>query len=65
MNIKGERNPWDTPCVGVCSASNLGDKVCRGCGRTQEEIDNWNTYTPEQKIEINQRARDRHENLSG
>jgi predicted Fe-S protein YdhL (DUF1289 family) len=29
-----------TPCIGYCSTS-LGDAVCKGCGRTAEEIDQW------------------------
>lgn len=30
----------DSPCIGYCSTT-LGDKVCRGCGRTSAEVDNW------------------------
>ena len=54
MNIRGDRLPHDTPCVGVCSTTNLGDKVCVGCGRTQEQVIMWNTYSKETKIEINE-----------
>jgi predicted Fe-S protein YdhL (DUF1289 family) len=54
-------NPRDTPtgspCRGVCTATALGDPVCKGCGRTQEEVDNWNTYSDEQKIAIKERLR--------
>lgn len=32
-------NGLDTPCIGVCST--LFDAKCKGCGRTQFEVDNW------------------------
>lgn len=38
----------NTPCRGLCS-HNVGDYVCRGCGRTVEEVRDWNSYTPEQR----------------
>lgn len=28
-----------SPCIGLCSAG--FDAVCRGCGRTTDEIANW------------------------
>lgn len=34
-----------SPCVGICSATSLGDPVCRGCGRTEQEVVNWNHMT--------------------
>lgn len=43
--------PVRSPCVGVCSTT-LGDDVCRGCGRTFEQIRDWFGYTPEQRDEI-------------
>ena len=55
MNINGEKDLTDTPCVGICSASALGDEICVGCGRTFDEVRLWNTYTDEQKISINKR----------
>jgi len=39
------------PCVGKCSTTALGDKVCVGCGRLAEDVVIWNTYTDEQKRE--------------
>jgi predicted Fe-S protein YdhL (DUF1289 family) len=54
-------NPRDTPtgspCRGVCSATSQGDAICRGCGRTAEEVRDWNTYSDEQKIAIKERLR--------
>jgi predicted Fe-S protein YdhL (DUF1289 family) len=34
-------------CIGVCST--LFDAVCKGCGRTQAEVDGWVAMTREQK----------------
>ncbi len=55
MNIGGKRNSTDSPCIGICSASNLGDAICIGCGRTFDEVRLWNTLSNEQKIAINHR----------
>ena len=48
----------DSPCNDVCT-SDPESGLCIGCGRTQEEISNWITYTNAQKqqilIEINKR----------
>lgn len=57
MNARGERTLTDTPCRGICTTTNLGDDVCRGCGRTAEEVLKWNTFTDQQKIAINARLR--------
>ncbi len=44
-----------SPCVGVCSTTALGDRVCRGCKRFAHEIVAWNSYRPEQKQAVEQR----------
>lgn len=41
-----------SPCVGVCSATALGDAVCRGCGRTSSEVENWNQMSAEQREQV-------------
>jgi predicted Fe-S protein YdhL (DUF1289 family) len=38
----------DTPCIAICS-TNQGDAVCKGCGRTHEEVQHWPAYTPGEK----------------
>jgi uncharacterized protein len=38
----------DTPCIAICSTSQ-GDAVCKGCGRTDQEVQNWPSLTPAQK----------------
>ena len=30
----------DTPCIAICSTSQ-GDAVCKGCGRTESEVQYW------------------------
>ncbi len=44
-----------SPCIGVCTLDS--DFVCRGCGRTIEEILHWREYTDIEKREINTRLR--------
>ncbi|MDQ8023047.1 MAG: DUF1289 domain-containing protein [Moraxellaceae bacterium] len=41
----------DSPCVSICSTATF-DEICRGCGRTIDEVAQWVTYTPEQKAAI-------------
>lgn len=55
MKINGEKDETDSPCVGICSSTNVGDAVCVGCGRTAEEVIEWNTYSDAQKTIINRR----------
>lgn len=43
----------DTPCIGVCST--LFDAKCKGCGRTQFEVDNWVFLSDEEKAAVWQR----------
>ena len=38
----------DTPCIAICSTSQ-GDEMCKGCGRTFEEVQNWLAMTPAAK----------------
>ncbi len=38
-----------TPCIGICSATSLGDLVCRGCKRYGFEVINWNGYDSDAK----------------
>ncbi|MCK0744823.1 DUF1289 domain-containing protein [Chromohalobacter nigrandesensis] len=35
-----------SPCVGLCSTT-VGDRVCRGCQRTEDEIRDWFTLDVE------------------
>ncbi|MEY3954585.1 MAG: hypothetical protein RLZZ397_1465 [Pseudomonadota bacterium] len=35
----------DTPCIAICSTSQ-GDEVCKGCGRSFDEVKNWAELSP-------------------
>ncbi len=35
----------DTPCIAICSTSQ-GDEVCKGCGRSFEEVQLWPEMSP-------------------
>jgi len=44
----------NSPCVGKCSTSMAPfDEICKGCGRSVEEIRDWETYTELDKKLIN------------
>ncbi|MBI2747881.1 MAG: DUF3717 domain-containing protein [Burkholderiales bacterium] len=38
----------DTPCIAICSTSQ-GDAVCKGCGRSFEEVQLWPQMHPAEK----------------
>ena len=38
----------DAPCIAICSTSQ-GDAVCKGCGRTFEEVQHWTSMSPAEK----------------
>ena len=38
----------DAPCIAICSTSQ-GDDVCKGCGRSFDEVQHWPVYTPGEK----------------
>ena len=40
----------DAPCIAICSTSQ-GDEMCKGCGRTFEEVQNWPAMNPFAKRE--------------
>jgi predicted Fe-S protein YdhL (DUF1289 family) len=35
----------DAPCIAICSTSQ-GDAICKGCGRTVEEVQHWPAMSP-------------------
>lgn len=56
MSISNPRSsPTASPCIGRCS-HNVGDYVCKGCGRTVEEVRDWNTLSPAEKIAVKEVA---------
>jgi uncharacterized protein len=38
----------DAPCIAICSTSQ-GDAVCKGCGRSFEEVQHWTRLGPAEK----------------
>ena len=38
----------DTPCIAICSTSQ-GDELCKGCGRTFDEVQHWLAMTAVEK----------------
>lgn len=38
----------DAPCIAICSTSQ-GDELCKGCGRTFDEIQRWPVMSPAEK----------------
>lgn len=38
----------DAPCIAICSTAQ-GDAVCKGCGRTEGEVQDWPVLSPAEK----------------
>jgi predicted Fe-S protein YdhL (DUF1289 family) len=38
----------DAPCIAICSTAQ-GDAVCKGCGRSFDEVQHWQTMSPAHK----------------
>ncbi len=41
----------DTPCIAICSTSQ-GDDLCKGCGRTFDEVQFWPAFSPAEKRSV-------------
>ena len=41
----------ESPCISVCEM-NPAHQFCRGCWRTIEEIEDWEAYDEEKRLEI-------------
>jgi uncharacterized protein len=41
----------DAPCIAICSTAQ-GDAVCKGCGRSEDEVQFWPVMTPSEKREV-------------
>lgn len=46
----------DTPCIAICSTSQ-GDALCKGCGRSFDEVQHWPGFSPAQKRAVWRRIR--------
>ena len=38
----------DAPCIAICSTAQ-GDALCKGCGRTEDEVQDWPVLRPGEK----------------
>ena len=38
----------DAPCIAICSTAQ-GDALCKGCGRTFDEVQHWPVMSPAEK----------------
>jgi hypothetical protein len=38
----------DAPCIAICSTAQ-GDAICKGCGRTEHEVQHWPQMSPADK----------------
>jgi predicted Fe-S protein YdhL (DUF1289 family) len=41
----------DAPCIAICSTTQ-GDAVCKGCGRTFDEVQHWPQFSPADKRRV-------------
>ncbi len=41
----------DAPCIAICSTSQ-GDTVCKGCGRSVDEVQRWPALSPAHKRSV-------------
>jgi len=41
----------DAPCIAICSTAQ-GDALCKGCGRTEDEVQHWPLFTPGEKRSV-------------
>ena len=41
----------DAPCIAICSTAQ-GDPVCKGCGRTEGEVQHWPVLSPGEKRQV-------------
>ena len=52
--LKGEtESVADNPCIGWCTTRQFGDDRCKGCGRLEIEVSQWQQYTDLEKKLIN------------
>ena len=52
----------DNPCTSECK---LSDGICRGCGRSKDEIRTWKRLKRPERAMVVQRARERLKAMKG
>jgi predicted Fe-S protein YdhL (DUF1289 family) len=43
--------PIETPCIKICEIDQAS-QLCRGCGRSLQEIAHWGRYSPAERSRI-------------
>jgi uncharacterized protein len=51
MSIGQPPGVIETPCISVCDID-LPTGLCRGCGRTRNEIAGWRSFSPDERRRI-------------
>ena len=41
----------DAPCIAICTTAQ-GDALCKGCGRTEDEVQHWQAMSPGEKRQV-------------
>ena len=41
----------DAPCIAICTTAQ-GDALCKGCGRTEDEVQHWLAFSPGDKRSV-------------
>lgn len=41
----------DSPCIAICSTAQ-GDPLCKGCGRSFDEVQHWPAFSPAEKRSV-------------
>lgn len=41
----------DAPCIAICTTAQ-GDPLCKGCGRTEAEVQHWPRLSPAEKRQV-------------
>lgn len=52
-----------SPCINVCKLNEK--KICVGCYRSLDEIDNWNQLKDDEKIMVNELSKRRRNEIRG
>jgi predicted Fe-S protein YdhL (DUF1289 family) len=56
--MENKSNEVPNPCIQICTID-PDSELCMGCSRTSEEINNWFLMTPEEKIELIKKLKNR------
>ena len=49
-----------SPCISICTFKSHKERVCIGCGRSQNQIRNWARYDVEMRTKIMKHLKETH-----